>query len=80
MSAGTWTTIQLSSAAVATVFFPRLYFAMTARMGAIGRVVLIRQVVFCPCHNLLPEKFLMTKTDVSSPNLLIAGDVHYIDA
>lgn len=44
------------------VFFARLYLAMTAGMGAISYVVLIRQIVCWCCHILLPGKISTSTT------------------
>jgi hypothetical protein len=56
MPANAWTTVQRFLAAIATVFIARLYFAVTGWVSAIAWGVLIRQIVFYCCHNLLLGK------------------------
>jgi len=55
MAAGAWPAVQLFFALGATVFLARFYFALTAGMGALISVVLIRCIVCC-CHGVLLAK------------------------
>lgn len=62
MSADARAAVRVFLAANATVFIVRLYFAVTGRISAIVWI-LIRQVAFYSCHDLLLGKPLITKHD-----------------